>query len=469
MHDQTDVRPFRSFNRADPAVVRRVHVADFKSRALAGDSSRPQSGKAPQMFQLREQVYLVHELRKLVGGEKFFDHRHERSRVDKLRRRQRGGVQGGYAVLDRPLHSGNPHAQSRDQHFAHRTDAPVSQVVNVIGLRQRIIVELNHMRDDVDEVFQGQNPAVFARSGGIDAEALVQFIASDRGKVIPFFRKHPREKLFRGFQSGGLAGAEPFINLHRGFVRALRSVFLQSFFNVGNLSGIGFREFLRNFFRPKKPENFQQHGDRKLSFAVDARPDRVVQIRFNFNPGAARGDYLRAEIIFSAKKICRKVDSEGPRQLRDHDSLHAVDDKSSAGRHQGEIRQKNFLLLHLAGFFVNQTRLHAQRGLKGKIEGLRLIFVVFRLVNGKLRKFQIQVLSGIILDRREFLEKLSEPVFQKPAERFQLDFGQTRQGGQGLAVRGKIFFIHKENAKNPFLLKGFLSLEIIIFYGFSLG
>src|SRR5215469_9913544 len=39
--DQSDVRTFRRFNWADAAVVRRMNVADFESRALTRQTSRP--------------------------------------------------------------------------------------------------------------------------------------------------------------------------------------------------------------------------------------------------------------------------------------------------------------------------------------------------------------------------------------------------------------------------------------------
>ncbi len=44
--DQADVRTFRRLNRADAAVVRRVHVADFESGALARQAARPKSRQA---------------------------------------------------------------------------------------------------------------------------------------------------------------------------------------------------------------------------------------------------------------------------------------------------------------------------------------------------------------------------------------------------------------------------------------
>src|SRR5207253_446731 len=44
--DETDVRTFGGFNRADAAVVRRVHVADFEPRALPREAARPKCREA---------------------------------------------------------------------------------------------------------------------------------------------------------------------------------------------------------------------------------------------------------------------------------------------------------------------------------------------------------------------------------------------------------------------------------------
>ena len=63
--DQADVRTFRRFNRADTAVVRRVHVADFESRALTRQTARSKCRETPLVRDLRERVGLIHELRQL--------------------------------------------------------------------------------------------------------------------------------------------------------------------------------------------------------------------------------------------------------------------------------------------------------------------------------------------------------------------------------------------------------------------
>ena len=43
--DQTDVRPFRRFDRANAAIVRRMNVADLESRAVAGQDRQARGPK----------------------------------------------------------------------------------------------------------------------------------------------------------------------------------------------------------------------------------------------------------------------------------------------------------------------------------------------------------------------------------------------------------------------------------------
>ena len=44
--DQADIRPFRGFDRADPAVMGRMHVTHLKAGALARQAARPQAPRA---------------------------------------------------------------------------------------------------------------------------------------------------------------------------------------------------------------------------------------------------------------------------------------------------------------------------------------------------------------------------------------------------------------------------------------
>ena len=64
--DEADVRAFRRLDRADAAVVGRVHVADVEAGALAGQTARPEGREPPLVGDLGQRVRLVHELRELA-------------------------------------------------------------------------------------------------------------------------------------------------------------------------------------------------------------------------------------------------------------------------------------------------------------------------------------------------------------------------------------------------------------------
>ena len=87
--NQSDVRTFRRFNRADTAVVRRVHVADFESGALTRQTARPKGRETPLVRDLRQRVGLIHELRELRRSEEFADRSHHRLGVDQVVRHGR--------------------------------------------------------------------------------------------------------------------------------------------------------------------------------------------------------------------------------------------------------------------------------------------------------------------------------------------------------------------------------------------
>ena len=63
--NQTDVRTFRSFNRADTSVVRMVYVADIKPGTFPAQTARTQCGKCTLVAQFGQRVVLVHELGQL--------------------------------------------------------------------------------------------------------------------------------------------------------------------------------------------------------------------------------------------------------------------------------------------------------------------------------------------------------------------------------------------------------------------
>src|SRR5277367_7094046 len=59
--DQSNVRTFRRFNRADTSVVRGMYVAHFESSALTRQTARPKGDRKSVVRDLRQRIGLVHE------------------------------------------------------------------------------------------------------------------------------------------------------------------------------------------------------------------------------------------------------------------------------------------------------------------------------------------------------------------------------------------------------------------------
>src|SRR3546814_3016477 len=71
--EQADVRTFRRFDRANAAVMRRMHVADFEARALTRQTARSEGRNATLVRHFRQRIVLVHELRELRRTEELLD------------------------------------------------------------------------------------------------------------------------------------------------------------------------------------------------------------------------------------------------------------------------------------------------------------------------------------------------------------------------------------------------------------
>ena len=123
----------------------RVHVAHFKTGALARESSRAKRGKRAQMLELGENVFLRHKLRELVCGEKFFDTRLQRFGRNKLHRQSDIRIYSGHAVLNVALDLRHTDAYFLLEQLAHETNAAASEVVNIVFQSPRSSVEIRNM------------------------------------------------------------------------------------------------------------------------------------------------------------------------------------------------------------------------------------------------------------------------------------------------------------------------------------
>ena len=132
--DQADIRAFRRLDRADAAVMGRVHVAHLEAGALAGQTARAERRKAALVGDLGERVGLVHELRQLRGAEELAHRRRRRLGVDQVLRHDRVDIDRRHALLDGALHAQQAEAVLVLHELADRAHAAVAEMVDVVDL-----------------------------------------------------------------------------------------------------------------------------------------------------------------------------------------------------------------------------------------------------------------------------------------------------------------------------------------------
>jgi hypothetical protein len=153
--DQADVRTFRRLDRADAAVVGRVHVAHLEAGALAGQTARAEGRDAALVGDLGQRVGLVHELRQLAGTEELLDRRADRLGVDQVVRHQVVGFGLRQALLDGALDAHQTGAELVLGQFADRAHTAVAEVVDVVDFAAAV-AQLDQNLDDFDDVTRRQ-------------------------------------------------------------------------------------------------------------------------------------------------------------------------------------------------------------------------------------------------------------------------------------------------------------------------
>ena len=276
--DQPDVRTFRRFDRADPAIVRRVNVADFESSALARETSRPEGRKTPLMSDLRKRIRLVHELRQLRRPEEFADGRYHRLGVDEI-----VGHRGDHFLVHRHLFlDGAFHADQSDpelvlQEFAHGSNTTIAEVIDVVHLAN-VLAKLQQITDNRVEVarlpifrFAPQN-ALIERRRQIQLD--VELHAPDLRKIVlSRIEEHTVEQRCRSFQRRRIAGTQLAVDFDQGFLLGLDRVFSQCL-RQNNADVIPLREKNRQFGHTR----IHNTGDQGLSQFVVCLDDNLARI-----------------------------------------------------------------------------------------------------------------------------------------------------------------------------------------------
>ena len=228
--DEADVRAFRRLDRADAAVMRRMHVAHLEAGALARQAARPERRQAALVGDLGQRVGLVHELRELRGAEELAHRRRRRLGVDEVLRHDRVDLDRAHALLDRPLHAQQADAILILHQLADRAHAPVAQMVDVVDLAAAV-AQIHQRLDDGEDVLLAQRALGVGR---VEVEAHVHLDAADRREVVALAVEEQRlEHRLRRFDGRRLAGTHDAVDVEQRVLARGVLVDLQRVADVG--------------------------------------------------------------------------------------------------------------------------------------------------------------------------------------------------------------------------------------------
>ena len=182
--DEADVRALRRLDRAHPAVVAEVHVADFEAGALAAEAARPERRQAAAVGHARQRVDLVHELRQLRGAEELLDGGDDRADVDQRGRGDGLDVLGGHALANDALHAAEADAHLVLDQLADAADAAVGEVVLVVeAVAGLLLDEVEHVADGGDDLVGTQHVGVVGIAVHAALGRVVALAAEERSRA----------------------------------------------------------------------------------------------------------------------------------------------------------------------------------------------------------------------------------------------------------------------------------------------
>ncbi len=466
--DETDVGAFRRLDRAHPAVVAEVDVADLEAGTLTRQAAGPERRQAAPVGQPGQRVHLVHELAQLAGAEELLDRRHDRTDVDQGLGRDRLDVLGGHALTHDALHARQADAHLVLDQLADRADAAVGEVVLVVeAVAGLLLDEVEHVRDGGEHlapaqhvlVLDGQVDVLVGQAeqvlelGDLGPELAVQLVAADPAEVVAAaLEERVAEVRPCRLDGGRLARTGPLVDLDerlvlgRGDVALLVPLALEEV-EVGDEAVEEAGDVLLVV-----AEGAQQGEDAHPPLAGDAGAGRDVLagtlLDVELHPlTAVRVDRALDELVLGqvaeAEALARlEDDARAAHELRHDDALGAVDDERALLGHHREVAHEHGLLFDLAGVAVHEPGAHEDRRAVGHVLFLALLDRELRrrtqvLVEGVELELELERL-GEVLDRADVAECVGEPFVQEPVEARALDRDQVGELERFVKVRERV-------------------------------
>ena len=381
------------------------------------------------MGEAGERVRLVHELRQLRGAEELLQRRDHGTDVDDRLRGDRVRVLGREPLPDDPLHPVQADPEGVLDQLADRPQAAVAEVLVLVevvldrvarvGLRLgRVVLDrvllVDLLRDpeqprDRDQLLDQGDDVVLGQDAGVEVdvevEAGVQLVAADPGQVVALRveeellhqrpRRVHRRRLARALLLEQLH-ERPLLGLGRLRVGLDR---------VADVDRVV--EQLQDLLVLDEAHRAQQHGDRELALAVDARVDAALLVDLELEPGAARRHQVGDEDLLLAVLRLHHVGAGGAHELGDDHPLGAVDDEGAALRHPREVPHEHGLLADLTGLAVLERDLDVQ--------GARIGDVLLTALGDRVRRARRtrspeddREATGVVLDRRDVVDRLPQ-------------------------------------------------------------
>ena len=282
--DEADVRAFRRLDRADAAVMGRMHVAHLEARPLAGEAARAERRQAALVGDLGERVGLVHELRQLRGAEELAHRRRRRLGVDQVLRHDRVDLDRRHALLDRALHPQQADAVLVLHQFADRAHAPVAEMVDVVDLAAAV-AQVDQRLDHREDVLPAQRALGV---GSVEVEAHVHLHPADRRQIVALGVEEQRlEHRFRALDRRRLARTHHAVDVEQRVLARGVLVDLQRVADVGadvDVVDVEDRQLVEAGLEQRRERLL---GDLVAGLGVDLAGLRIVEVL---------GDVLAVEV-----------------------------------------------------------------------------------------------------------------------------------------------------------------------------
>ena len=269
--------------------------------------------------------------------------------------------------------------------------------------------------------------------GDVDLEPLVQLVAADLRQVVALrIEEETAQEVARVLERRRLARPLLLEDLDDRLFLAGRRVLVQRDLDEGRVVEEledrlvrGRVELLDPVRRVLGRQGTEQRRDRQLALPVDPRVDDALLVDLDLEPRAAAGHEVGDEDLLVRVLRLHEVGAGGTDELGDDHPLGAVDDEGPRVGHHREIPHEDGLLADLARLLVDEADRHGERNLVRQV-------LLATLLDGDRSRTELIVgkldgeRAGVILDRRDVVDRFSQAFLQEPVEGGSLDVDQIR-------------------------------------------